>query len=94
MYKLTIEKIDPQTQIEGKLVYLTEPEAAILVAAGIKVEYREEGRSFSDRDIKDRPKQARIPIPDFRRVVETKVYEQVLEDLDIAKIIKAANGIQ
>lgn len=93
MYKLTIERIDPQTQITTTCVYLTEAEAKLMQAAGVKCEPRDHER-FSDDDLKTRPWRASIPTVDFRRSIESKVYEQVLETLDIAKIIKAANGIQ
>ena len=92
MYKITIEKLDAHTQIEGRLVYLTNEEAEMISAAGIKVEDR--SSTYRDEDLKARSKQARIPIPDFRRVVESKIYEQIVEDLDLATIIKAANGIK
>jgi hypothetical protein len=93
MYKLVIERIDPQTEIRSTTVYLTDTEAKLMQAAGVKCENRAEDR-FHDPAIKDRPWRAQIPTVDFRRSIESKVYEQVLETLDIAKIIKAANGIE
>ena len=93
MYKLTIERIDPQTEIRTTRVYLTEAEAALIKAAGIESKKREEN-AYRDPDLKARPFIAEIPTVDFLRSIESKVFEQVLETLDIAKIIKAANGIE
>lgn len=64
-----------------------------MTAAGIESKRREENR-YHDSDLKARPFIAEIPTVDFRRSIESKVYEQVLETLDIADIIKAANGIE
>lgn len=92
MYKLTIERIDPQPEIKSTQVYLTDAEAKLMEASGVKCEKRDADR-WSAESIKSRPWIANIPTVDFRRSIDSKIYEQVVDTLVLSEIIKAVNGI-
>lgn len=91
MYKITIERLDAQVQIQTQLVYLSNEEAKIIEASGVKIEDRLSSSFGDDVDLQKRPKKAHIPILDTRRVNEAKVYEQLFETLDVKKLIAVAN---
>lgn len=93
MFKLTIERVDPQTEIRMTRVYLTEAQRKLAELAGVTCTKRDERWMTSDDD-RERAWQADLPVVDFRRSIESKIYEQVLESLDIAEIIKAANKLK